>query len=63
LRCGGGDSAPPYNIPEFKVNPEPFAAVIKVMKGCWDIEPRDRPKFRRLVTSLESLRNDYDYEH
>ena len=33
------------------------------MKGCWDIEPRDRPKFRRLVTSLESLRNDYDYEH
>jgi len=58
LRCGE-----PVNIPDFKVNPEPFAAVIKVMKGCWDIEPRDRPKFRRLVTSLESLRNDYDYEH
>ena len=74
LRCGEPD-----NIPDFKVNPEPFAAVIKVckskeyrsavrhlaqvMKGCWDIEPRDRPKFRRLVTSLESLRNDYDYEH
>lgn len=58
LRCGDPD-----NIPDFRVNPDNFDAVIKVMKSCWDIEPRDRPKFRRLVTSLESLRNDYDYDN
>jgi len=58
LRCKD-----PENIPEFKVQKEPFAAVVKVMKSCWDIDPKDRPKFRRLVTSLESLRNDYDYDH
>ena len=72
LRCKDPD-----NIPEFKVQKEPFAAVVKVcqskepfqpqfvqvMKSCWDIDPKDRPKFRRLVTSLESLRNDYDYDH
>merc|ERR1719348_672878 len=57
LRCGE-----PENIPEFKVNREPFTAVVKVMKSCWDIEPRDRPKFKSLVASLESLRNDYDYD-
>ena len=36
--------------------------LVQVMRSCWDIEPRDRPKFRSLVTSLESLRNDYDYD-
>ena len=62
-----------------RVNSKPFADVIKVckskeypafrhlvqvMKSCWDIEPRDRPKFRRLVTSLESLKNDLnDFGH
>ena len=71
LRC-----REPDNIPDFRVNPEPFAAVIKVckskeypafrhwvqvMKSCWDIEPRDRPKFRSLITSLESLKYDFDY--
>ena len=34
----------------------------QVMGSCWDIEPRDRPQFKRLVTSLEALRNDYDYD-
>jgi len=58
LRCGDPD-----NIPDFRVNRDNFGAVIKVMRSCWDIEPRDRPKFRRLVTSLESLRNDYDYDN
>ena len=32
----------------------------QVMASCWDIEPRDRPKFERLVTSLEVLRRDHD---
>ena len=34
----------------------------QAMRSCWDIEPRDRPQFKRLVTSLEALRNDYDYD-
>ena len=30
------------------------------MMSCWDIEPRDRPKFKHLVTSLEALRYDHN---
>ena len=36
--------------------------LVQVMRSCWDIEPRDRPTFRRLVASLESFRNEYDEE-
>jgi len=57
LRC-----KEPDNLPEFRVNKDNFEGVMKVMGSCWDIEPRDRPKFKRLVTSLEALRNDYDYD-
>merc|ERR1711962_316279 len=57
LRC-----KEPKNLPEFRVNKENFEGVMKVMGSCWDIEPRDRPQFKRLVTSLEALRNDYDYD-
>ena len=32
----------------------------QVMASCWDIEPRDRPKFKHLVTSLEALRCDHN---
>ena len=68
LRCGEPD-----NIPELRVTRESFEKVAKVgqqnktlptfkqvMRCCWDIEPMDRPKFKRLVTSLENLRSEFD---
>ena len=30
-----------------------FKPVVDVMKQCWDIEPRDRPQFRKIVSDLE----------
>ena len=36
--------------------------VFQMMESCWDVEPKDRPKFKRLVVNIEQSVNDYDYE-
>ena len=56
-------STDPELLQAFKIrNNEEFKTVVDLMRQCWDIEPRDRPKFSKILRDLESVNCDYDYD-
>ena len=58
LRCTDPELLSAFKIKNAEAE---FKPVVEVMKQCWDIEPKDRPKFRKIVKDLENVKSDYDY--